>query len=111
MWYFLFRLQDVSKSPGQYRYLYSQYTKAVDAVHYLGLTLNMQLTCLTYINQVKRRAAQRLGTLGPLLNRSGMSIRNNVLLYEQLIHLLMDYLVVHCPHPHQESASVTIQVS
>jgi hypothetical protein len=42
-----------------------------------------------------RQAAQRLGTLGPLLNsRSGLSIRNGVVLYKQLIRPMMDYA---CP--------------
>jgi hypothetical protein len=41
------------------------------------------------------KVAQRLGVLGLLLNRrSGLSIRNGVLLYKQLIHPMMDYL---CP--------------
>jgi hypothetical protein len=34
---------------------------------------------------------QRLGMLGPLLNRSGLSIRNGVLLYRQLIRPMIDY--------------------
>jgi hypothetical protein len=38
-----------------------------------------------------RQAAQRLGMLGPLLNRrSGLSIRNGVLLYKQPIRPVMD---------------------
>ena len=42
-----------------------------------------------------RQVAQRLGTLGPLLNRwSDLSIRNGVLLYKQLILPTMDY---ECP--------------
>jgi hypothetical protein len=45
-----------------------------------------------YIDQVRKKAAQRVGTLGPLLNRrSGLSIRNGVLLYKQLIRPMMDY--------------------
>ena len=32
-----------------------------------------------------------MGTLGPLLNRSDLSVRNGVLLYKQLIRPLMDY--------------------
>jgi len=45
-------------------------------------------TLLTYLNI--NQAAYRLGALGSLLNRSGLSIRNSVLLYEQLIHPVMD---------------------
>jgi len=41
---------------------------------------------------VSRRTAQRMGLLGPLLNRrSDLSIRNGVLLYKQPIRPLMDY--------------------
>jgi hypothetical protein len=45
-----------------------------------------------------------LGVLGPLLNRrTGLSIKNGVLLYKQPIRPLMDYacpyLEVRCPHP------------
>jgi hypothetical protein len=44
---------------------------------------------------VRKRAAQRLGMLGPLLNRrSGLSVRNGVLLYKQLIRPMMDFT---CP--------------
>ena len=47
------------------------------------------------IDQVRNKAAQRLGTLGPLLNRrSGLSIKNGVLLYKQLTRPMMDYV---CP--------------
>jgi hypothetical protein len=42
-----------------------------------------------------RQAAQRLGTLGPLLKRrSGLSSRNGFLLYKQVIRPTMDYA---CP--------------
>jgi hypothetical protein len=42
-----------------------------------------------------KKAAQRLGVLGPLLNRrNGLSVRNGVLLYKQLIGPMMDYA---CP--------------
>ena len=48
--------------------------------------LEKGLTWSKHIDQVRKKAAQRLGTLGPLLNRrSGLSIRNGVLLYKQLI--------------------------
>jgi hypothetical protein len=59
------------------------------------VTLDKQLTWSTHIDQVRKKAAQRLGELGPLLNRrSGLSIRNGVLLYKQLIRPMMDYT---CP--------------
>jgi hypothetical protein len=66
----------------------------VDTTRYLGVTLDKQLTWSTHINQVRKKASQRLGMLGPLLNRSGLSIRNGVLLCRQLIRPMMDYA---CP--------------
>jgi hypothetical protein len=41
----------------------------VETAHYLVVTLNTQLTWSAHINQVGKKAAQRLGMLGPLLNR------------------------------------------
>jgi hypothetical protein len=67
----------------------------VDTARYLGLTLDKRLTWATHIDQVRKKASQRLGVLGPLLNRSsGLSIRNGVLLYRQLIRPMMEYA---CP--------------
>jgi hypothetical protein len=67
----------------------------VETARYLGVTLDTQLTWSAHVNQVGKKAAQRLGVLGPLLNRrSGLSVRNGVLLYKQLIHPMMDYA---CP--------------
>jgi hypothetical protein len=44
---------------------------------------------------MRKRADQKLGMLGPLLNRrSVLSVRNGVLLYKQLIRPRMDYA---CP--------------
>jgi hypothetical protein len=64
----------------------------VDAALYLGVILDTRLTWSSHIDQVRKRAAQRLGVLGPLLHRrSGLSIRNGVLLYKQLIPPMMDY--------------------
>jgi hypothetical protein len=48
-----------------------------------------------HIDQVRKRTAQRMGMLGPLLNRkSDLSVRNGILLYKQLIRPMMDYA---CP--------------
>jgi hypothetical protein len=64
----------------------------VKTARYLGVTLDTRLTWSAHVNQVRKRAAQRLGVLGPLLNRrSGLSVRNGVLLYKQLIGPMMDY--------------------
>jgi formate-dependent phosphoribosylglycinamide formyltransferase (GAR transformylase) len=49
----------------------------VDKARYLGVTLDKRLTWATHIDQAREKASQRLGVLGPLLNkRSGLSIRN-----------------------------------
>ena len=61
----------------------------------LGVTLDTQLTWSPHIDQARKRTAQRIGMLGPFLNRkSDLSVRNGVLLHKQLIHPLMDYA---CP--------------
>ena len=59
------------------------------------MTLDKRLTWSKHIDQVRKKAAQRLGILGPHLNRrSGLSFRNGVLLYKQLIRPMMYYA---CP--------------
>jgi hypothetical protein len=58
---------------------------------YLGVTLDTWHTWLAHVKQVWKKAAQRLGLLSPLLNRSGLSIRNGILLYKKLIRPMMDY--------------------
>jgi hypothetical protein len=53
----------------------------VDTARYLGVTLDSLLPWLSHIVQVRKKASQRLGVLGCLLKRrSGLSIRNGVLL-------------------------------
>jgi hypothetical protein len=57
-----------------------------------SVTLDKRLNWLTHIKQVRRRTAQRMVLLSPLLNRrSELSVRNGVLLYKQLIRPMMDY--------------------
>jgi hypothetical protein len=64
----------------------------VDAARYLRVILDRRLTWSSHIDQVRKKAAQRMGVLGPLLHRrSGLSIRNGVLLYKQLVRPMMDY--------------------
>ena len=75
--------------------LFGESIKWVDDTSYLGVNLDKWLTWSKYVDQVRRKAAQRLGTLGPILNRrSGISIRNGVLLCKQIIRPMMDYA---CP--------------
>jgi hypothetical protein len=72
-------------------HLFGEPIQWVDEARYLGVTLDKRLTWSKHIDQVRKKAAQRLGTLGSLLNRrSGLSIRNGVLLYKQLIRPMMD---------------------
>src|SRR5215468_1562918 len=72
--------------------LFGEPIQWVDNTRYLGVTLDKRLTWSSHIGQVSKRTAQRMGLLGPLLNRwSELSIRNGVLLYKQLVRPLMDY--------------------
>jgi hypothetical protein len=67
----------------------------VETARYLGVTFDTQLTWSAHVSQVGKKAPQRLGVLGPLLNsRRGLSVRNGVLIYKQLILPMMDYT---CP--------------
>jgi hypothetical protein len=67
----------------------------VQTTRYLGVTHDRRLTWAAHVNHVRKRAAQRFGMLGPLLNRrSGLSVGKGVLLYKQLIRPMMDYA---CP--------------
>jgi hypothetical protein len=75
--------------------LFGERIQWVDTPRYIGVTLDTRLTWSAHVNQVGRKAAQRLDVLGPLLNRrSGLSIKKGVLLYKQLIRPMMDYA---CP--------------
>jgi hypothetical protein len=67
----------------------------VNTARYQGVTLDKRLTWSTNIDHVRKKASQRLGVLGLLFNRrSGLSIRNGVLLYRQLIRRMINYA---CP--------------
>jgi hypothetical protein len=56
--------------------------------------LDTRLTWSPHIDQVRKKTAQRIGMLGPLLNgKSDLSVRNGVR-YKQLIRPMMDYA---CP--------------
>jgi hypothetical protein len=62
----------------------------VKTTRYLGVNLDTHLTWSAHVNQVGKKATQRLGVLGPLPNRRrGLSVRKGVLLYKQLIRLVM----------------------
>jgi len=75
--------------------LFGEPIEWVDTTRYLGLILDTRLTWSPHIDQVMKRTAQRMGMLGPLLNRkSDLSVRNGVLLDKRFIRPLMDYA---CP--------------
>jgi hypothetical protein len=64
----------------------------VDAARYLGVILDTRLTWSSHVDQVRKKAVQRMGVLGPLQHRrNGLSKGNGILLYKQLIRLMMDY--------------------
>jgi len=66
--------------------LFSKPIQWVDTTRYVGVALDTWLTWSPHIDQVRKRAAQRMIMLAPLQNRkSELSIRNGVLLYKQLI--------------------------
>jgi hypothetical protein len=80
--------------------LFGEPIQWIETARYLGVTLDTWLTCSAHVNQIWKKVAQRLGLLSPILNRrSGLSIRNGMLLYKQLIHPMIDYA---CPiwHTH-----------
>ena len=59
------------------------------------MTLDKRITWSPYIDQVSKKTAQWMGTLGPLLHcKSDFSVRNGGLLYKLLIRPMMDYV---CP--------------
>jgi len=63
--------------------LFGEPIQWVDDARYLGVTLDKRLTWSKPIDRVRKKAAERLETLRPLLNRrSVLSIRNGVLLYK-----------------------------
>jgi hypothetical protein len=64
-------------------HLFGEPIQWVDAARYLGVTLDKRLNWSKHIDQVRKKASQRVGTRGPLLNRrSCLSIRNGVLMYK-----------------------------
>jgi hypothetical protein len=75
--------------------LFGETMQWVDTNRCPGVTLDKRLTWSPHIDQFRKRPSQRMGLLGPLLNRkSELSIRNGVLLYMQLIRIVMEYA---CP--------------
>jgi hypothetical protein len=72
-------LRDASKGSGETSFSKSQYSGSKQ--HDTLSATDTRVTWSTVVNQVGRKAAQRLRVLGSLLNRmGGLSIRNGVLL-------------------------------
>ena len=75
--------------------LFGEPIQWVETTRYLGVTIDKRLTWSPHIDQIRKKTAQRMGMLGPVLNRkSDLSVRNGLLLYKQLIRPMMDYA---CP--------------
>jgi hypothetical protein len=88
------RLQETSDSSDFVQFLGEQ-IKWAEAADFLLVTLNTRLKRSADVNQVRKKAAQRLGVLGPLLNRRRiLSVRNGVLLHKQLVRSMTYYA---CP--------------
>ena len=69
--------------------------ECVDTIRYLGVTIDNGLNWSPHIDQVRKKTAQTVGMLSPLLNRkSDLSVRNGIVLYKQLVRPMMDYA---CP--------------
>jgi len=77
--------------------LFGETIQWAETNRYLGLTVDKRLTWSPHIDQVRKKTAQRMDMLRPLLNRkSDLSVRNGVLLYKQLIRPVMDYVCLTC---------------
>jgi hypothetical protein len=50
--------------------LFGEPIQWIETARYLGVNLDTRLTLSAHVNQVWKKAAQRLGLLSPLLNRS-----------------------------------------
>ena len=74
------------------RFIQPQTSNILRGANPAGLTLDTRLTRSPNIDRFRKRDAQRLGMLDPVLNRkSDISVRTGVLLYKQLIRPMMDY--------------------
>jgi hypothetical protein len=49
--------------------LFGEPIQSVDKTRYLWVTLDTRITCSPHIDQVRKKTSQRIGMLGPLLNR------------------------------------------
>jgi hypothetical protein len=86
----------------------------VDAARYLGVILDTRLTWSSHIDQVRKKAAQRLGVLGPPAQEwTVYTERCSALQAAHPSHegLRVPSLEVRRPFPCQEAAGASIQVS
>jgi hypothetical protein len=82
--------------------LFGEPIQWAETAWYLAITLDTWLTWSVNINQVGRKAFERLGVLGPLLNKSVHQKQCVALQAAHLSHdgLCMPDLEACCPHPH-----------
>jgi hypothetical protein len=71
-----------------------------DKTRYLGVTLDKRLTWSAHFDQVRMKTAQVKGVLGPLLDSSGLPVRNGVLLLVEAAHPPYDGLRVFAARTH-----------
>jgi hypothetical protein len=102
------------KNPRAVQFL-GQAIEWVETVRYLGVILDTQLTWSAHFNHLGKKAAQRLGVLGPFLNRrSGLSVRNGVLLsaaHPSYDGLRMSELEVRCTQKLQVLQSKCLRIT
>jgi hypothetical protein len=72
--------------------LFGEPIQWVNTTRYLLANLDTRLNWSPNIDEVRKKISQRMGMLGPLLDRkSDLSVRNGVLLYKQLNRPMMGY--------------------
>ena len=93
--------------------LFGEPLEYVDTTRYLRVYLDRRLTWSPYIDQVRKMTAQRMGMLGPLVNRkSYIQERSPAILGAHPPHdgICVPRVEVRCPLPCPVGTSVTIQV-
>ena len=81
----------------------------IDTTRYLGLALDTRLIWSPHIDQVRKRTAQKMGMLGPLLCQERSPAIQAA--YPPHEGLCVPRVEDRCPHQRPEAAGVAIQVS
>ena len=80
-----------------------------------GVNLDTNLTWSRHVGQVRKKAAQRLGMLGPVLTGGGASPSEtefcSISTHPASDGLRVPYLEVRCSHPCREAVGASIQMS